>query len=52
MQVIVYRNDEIPAKGELFVDLREAMERIKGRAQSEGKTVKDYSMMPIIEQEV
>jgi len=52
MQVIVYRNDESPAKGESFDDVREAMERIKSRAQSEDKTVKDYSMMPIIEQEL
>lgn len=52
MQVIVHRNDESPSRGEIFTDIREAMERIKSRAQSEGKTVRDYSMMPITEQEV
>lgn len=46
---IVYRNDEEPEDGQQFDDLREAMEYIKSRASSEGKTVKDYTMLPVIE---
>lgn len=50
--MIVHSNEESPVHGEVFTDLREAMERIKSRASSEGKTVRDYSIIPITEQEI
>lgn len=45
---IVYRNDEHAGVGVQFNDLRAAMDHIKSRASSEGKTVKDYTMLPIL----
>lgn len=49
-ECIVHRNDEDAEDGVQFDDLREAMDHIKSRAASEGKTVRDYTMLPIYEQ--
>lgn len=47
---IVYRNDENAGSGAQFNDLRAAMEHIKSRASTEERTVRDYTMLPILQE--